>query len=50
VFEHRDIPHVWANIICISGALLVFNALAVLRPHLGGKLIPVYLQPPRREP
>jgi len=50
VFEHRDIPHVWANTICISGALLVFNALAVLRPHLGGKLIPVYLKPPPREP
>ena len=50
VFEHRDIPHVWANVICVAGALLVFNALAVLRPHVGGKLIPVFLQPPRREP
>jgi len=49
VFEHRDIPHVWANTICLAGALLVFNALAALRPHLGGKLIPVYLKPPPRE-
>jgi hypothetical protein len=46
VFQHRDIPHVWANTICVGSALLVFNALAVLRHHLGmGRLIPLFLKP-----
>src|SRR5262245_65974683 len=35
VFEHRDIPHVWANTIVVGCALLVFNVLAVLRRQLG---------------
>ena len=35
VFQHRDIPHVWANTIVVACALLVFNVLAVLRRQLG---------------
>ena len=34
VFEHRDMPHVWANTIVVACALLVFNVLAVLRRQL----------------
>jgi hypothetical protein len=35
VFQHADIYHVWVNIIVVSGALLVYNLLAVIRVHLG---------------
>ena len=34
VFQHRDMPHVWANTIVVACALLVFNVLAVLRRQL----------------
>jgi hypothetical protein len=33
VFEHADMPHVWANTICLSGALLVYNLLSVIRKY-----------------
>jgi len=35
LFEQADIYHVWVNAIVISGALLVFNMLTVVRRHLG---------------
>ena len=35
VFQHADIHHVWANTICLSGALLGYNLLSVIRAHLG---------------
>jgi hypothetical protein len=35
VFHHRDIYHVWADTICLACALLGFNALSVVRRHLG---------------
>lgn len=35
VFEHRDMPHVWANTICLGGALLFYNVLSALNHHLG---------------
>lgn len=40
VFEHADIDHVWVNTIVTSGALLVYNMLAVIRRHVsdGGLL------------
>lgn len=37
VFEHRDIQHVWATAMGVTAALLVFNALFVLRRHIGGR-------------
>lgn len=47
VLQHRDIAHVWANTICVGSALLVFNALSVLRRHLGeGRLVALFLAPP----
>ena len=46
VFHHRDINHVWANTICLVCALLVFNALSVLRRHFGNReLARVFLSP-----
>jgi hypothetical protein len=35
IFHHRDIPHVWANTICVGSALLFFNTLTTLREHFG---------------
>lgn len=47
VFEHRDMPHVWANTICLGGALLFYNLLSALKSHLGpGGLACAFLSPP----
>ncbi len=35
IFQHRDMPHVWVNTIVVSLALLVFNAISLLREALG---------------
>ena len=44
VFQHRDMPHVWANTICVAGALLFYNLLSALNRHLGtGGLASVFL-------
>ena len=46
VLRHAEIHHVWANAICVTGALLGFNALAVLRRRLGeGRLSDMFLRP-----
>ena len=46
VFQHADVHHVWANTICLSGALLGYNALSVVRRHLGNRgLIRLFLSP-----
>jgi hypothetical protein len=46
VFQHAEIHHVWVNAICLSGALLGYNALSVIRRHLGeGGLIRLFLSP-----
>ncbi len=48
VFQHRDMPHVWANAICVTGALLFYNSLSALGRHLGkGGLARVFLSPTR---
>jgi len=53
VIQHQDIPHVLAAAIGVTGALLVFNALSVVRRHLGkGGLLRLFLVPlpePRKE-
>lgn len=50
VFQHRDMPHVWANAICVSGALLFYNLLSSLNRHLGaGGLARVFLSPPTQD-
>jgi len=46
VFQSVDGYHVGANVICISGALLGYNVLSVLRRHLGeGVLLRMLLEP-----
>ena len=46
VFQHADIPHVWANAICVIGALLGYNVLSVIRRSLGkGALLRMFLTP-----
>ena len=46
VFQHAEIHHVWVNTICLTGALLGYNVLSVVRRHLGeGGLIRLFLTP-----
>jgi hypothetical protein len=45
-FEASNALHIWANAICISGALLGYNALTVVRRHVGdGALLKMFLAP-----
>lgn len=37
LFQRADIYHVWANVICIAGALLGYNGIMVVRRHLGNR-------------
>jgi hypothetical protein len=51
VFQHADVYHVWANAICLTGALLSYNLLAVVRRHLGGTgLVRLLMSPLPEEP
>lgn len=51
VINHRDIPHVLAAAIGVTGALLVFNALLVIRRQLGKRgLLRIFLAPLPEEP
>jgi len=46
MLKHADMPHIWANTICMTGALLGYNALAVIRRQLGtGGLAQLFLMP-----
>ena len=46
LFQQADGYHVWANTLCLSGALLGYNLLCVVRRHLGeGALIRMLLVP-----
>lgn len=35
VFEHVDMHHVWLNLVVVSGALLGYNLMAVVKRYLG---------------
>ena len=37
VIAERDIPHVWANALAVTGALLTYNLLSTVRRHLGAE-------------
>jgi hypothetical protein len=51
LFHHADIHHVWVNTICLSGALLSYNLLSVIRRHLGaGGLRRLFAAPLPEEP
>ena len=46
LFQQEDVYHLWANTLCLSGALLGYNALSVVRRHLGNRrLIRLFLVP-----
>ena len=46
VFQHADAIHVWLNTICLTGALLSYNMLSVVRKRLGkGALLRMFLTP-----
>lgn len=47
LFERADAAHVWANTIALSGALLVFNLLSLVRRSVGeGTIAGILLSPP----
>ena len=52
IYAAEDAYHVWANAIVISGALLVYNLLALIRRHLGeGGIFRILVAtPPRYQP
>tara|TARA_B100000700_G_scaffold241549_1_gene268856 strand:+ start:14474 stop:15187 length:714 start_codon:yes stop_codon:yes gene_type:complete len=51
LFQNLDMPNVWANVICLSGALLVYNILSVIRMRLGVcVLVRMFLTPLPEEP
>jgi hypothetical protein len=46
LFQQEDVHHVWANTLCLSGALLGYNALFIVRQHLGeGGLLRMFILP-----
>jgi len=46
LLQQEDVDHLWANTLCLSGALLGYNALAVVRRHLGeGGLLRIFFSP-----
>ena len=51
VFQHADAHHVWVNAICLSSALFAYNALSVIRRHMGaGGLRRLFSLPLPEEP
>jgi len=49
VFQHRDMPHVWVNTICMGSALFFYNLFSILNRHLGsGGLVHFFLSPQKR--
>jgi hypothetical protein len=51
LFQQEDVYHLWANTLCLSGALLGYNVLTVVRRHIGNRgLIRLFLSPLPAEP
>jgi len=50
LYHHKDVHHIWANTVCISGALLGYNMLSAIQRQLGkGALLRIFLSPLRQE-
>lgn len=49
LIRQEDVHHVLANALCAGGALLVFNALSVIRRSLGAGVLRRILMTPLRE-
>lgn len=46
IFQNADMPHLWANTICLFGALLGYNILSVIRAQQGaGWLFQLFVSP-----
>ncbi len=46
ILQHADIYHVWTNVIVVAVAILGYNAVAVVRLHLGkGGLLRLFSRP-----
>ena len=46
VWAHEDTYHLWANAVAITGALLVYNIMSIVRSHLGeGQLVRLFKIP-----
>lgn len=46
IWAHEDIYHLWANAIVVTGAVLVYNIISVVRSHLGeGQLLRLFKMP-----
>lgn len=46
LFQQADILHVWANTLCLSGALLGYNMLSAVQRHLPkGGLVRIFMTP-----
>ena len=46
LFQREDVHHLWVNIFCLSGALLGYNALSIVKRHLGeGGLFRIFFSP-----
>ncbi len=51
IAHESEFPHILASTICLSGALLVYNILSVIRRHLGsGGLLRLLMKPLPEEP
>ena len=50
LLQQEDVYHLWANTLCLSGALLGYNALSVVRRHIGNRGGPAALQRRRQRP
>lgn len=47
IFQHREVHHVWANTMAVGLALLLFNAVSVVRRRIGSReLIQSFLAAP----
>lgn len=49
IWAHEDIYHLWTNTIVITGALLIYNLMSVVRSHLGEGQLVRLLGKPRPE-
>ena len=47
VFEHRDMPQIWATIICLGLAFLAYNAFGILLREIGStRLLHIFFARP----
>ena len=50
LFRDAEVHHVWATVLCLTGALLVYNVQSVVRRYLGGRSLRQLLLSPLPPP